>query len=378
MKLIHRYVLRELIGPALMGLWIFTFVLLLRQLFDIIELIMTQGAERGLVLRMLLLLLPRILTETIPVALLVASLLTFGRLATDREIMAMRSSGINLLWVVAPAIGLGLLVSLFLLALNLAVLPRIHVHLTDLRYQLLFRSVTALEPGKMYDEFSIDGQEIRFMFDDRGERPGEMHGVQILAKQQSPRSGQENLMLLLAERGQVAADIPNRSISLNLSNGQVQIRPRTVRGEVSPPLRVMEFERLEERIQPELGGFDGGHYRASPSEMSIAELKDTISSEKDRDDRTRLRIEMHRRFVFPFSALVFALIGIPFGTVTRTSGKGLGLAFSLILLLVYFGLFEWGTAIAATESPLTLFALWTPNIALGLLGLGMLWWISKR
>jgi lipopolysaccharide export LptBFGC system permease protein LptF len=46
--------------------------------------------------------------------------------------------------------------------------------------------------------------------------------------------------------------------------------------------------------------------------------------------------------------------------------------------LVYFGLFEWGTAIAATESPLTLFALWTPNIALGLLGLGMLWWISKR
>jgi lipopolysaccharide export LptBFGC system permease protein LptF len=121
-----------------------------------------------------------------------------------------------------------------------------------------------------------------------------------------------------------------------------------------------------------------GRYIKPPSELRSSEIREAMASERDFDRRADLRVEGLRRWVFPFAALTFTLIGIPFGIVTRTSGKGIGLAISFLLILAYFGLLEWGSAVALTGTPLTPLAMWSPNVVLGSVGFGMLWWVARR
>jgi lipopolysaccharide export system permease protein len=374
-KLLHRYILRELLGPAALGLLVFTFVLLLRELFDIIDLIVIRGVDPEMVLRLLLLFIPQILAVTIPMAMLIASLLSFGRLATDREVMAMRTSGLHLIWLVSPAVVLGSVLSVGLTVLSLEVVPRLNVQLTHLQYRLLFQSVASLEPGRIYEDFAAGGQEMRFMFDEAGEDPGEMRGVQIFSAHRSPSTGQENLIFLFANRGAIIPEEENLAILIRLMDGEVQISPRDV---INPPLRTIRFESLEQRLYPELRRIRGGRYVASPSEMGVGELAEAIAAATDDEDRAKLRVEYHRRWVFPFSALAFTLIGIPFGILTRASGKGVGFAISLVLILLYYGVFEWGTAVAITGSSLAGLAMWSPNILLGIVGVAMLTWVSRQ
>lgn len=375
LRLLHRYVLRELVGPATLGLVVFTFVVLLREFFDIIDLVLNRGVEAGTVLRAVLCMVPQVLTVTIPMAVLVAALLGFGRLATDREIMAMRTSGLDLWWLISPALAGGAVLSLLLGLFSVEVLPRLAIQLTDLKYQLLFQAVTSLEPGQNYDEFSSAGSEVDFMFEREGAQPGEMEGVFMLTVHPGERAGDRQLVALTAKRGRISLDLSQRAVRVDLSSGEVQLREPS--GGERARLRSLEFEHMTQLFFPDLGRFRGGQYQKPPSEMRLGELNRAIAAESDPGRAAKLRVERQRRWVFPFSTLAFLLIGIPFGIVTRASGKGMGFGLSFLLILVYYGLLEWGSAIAQAGSPLAPLAMWSPNLILGAVGLALLWWVAR-
>lgn len=375
MKLIHRYILKELTGPAILGLIIFTFILLLRQLFDIIDLIINQGVSSALVTQLLLCAIPQILIVTIPMALLVAALLAFGRLATDNEVVAMRTMGLHLFWIVTPAVIVGVVISLALAALNFNVMPHLATQLTDLKYRLIFQSIASLEPGQVYEDFSIGSQEVSFMFDSRGDEPGEMRGVVFLVRQVANITDAEEMILLTAERGFLTPNLDQRAVEIRMNNGEIQMRGRLAQQD---RLRTIRFDEVSQLIRPPLRRVKNGEYRAPPSEMTISSLGDAIEGATNERTRNELRVERHRRMVFPFSSLAFILIGIPFGIVTRSAGKGIGLGIAFLLILSYYGLMEWGKAVTLSGSSLAGLAMWSPNIALGTLGLIMLWWVSKK
>ncbi len=373
LKLVHRYVLRELLSPTLLGLVVFTFVLLLRELFDIINLVINRGASGWTVLQVFACHIPQVMALTIPMAILVGALMGFGRMATDREIMAMRTSGIHLFWLVSPALLLAFGLSLALGLLNMGFMPRLHTRLSDLTYQLVFQSITTLEPGRLYDEFSSGREEMNFTFEQTGDGEGQLRGVVIQMIHEDRERGQR-LIHTVAERGTIAPDLDRRAVHIVLENGTTQVRSRAEQ----EAIRVVKFERLEQFIQPALRRMEDGQYQKPPSEMSFRELGEAAGASSDSDYRAELRAERLRRWVFPFAALAFTLIGIPFGIITKTSGKGLGLMFSFLLILVYFGLLEWGSAVAESGSALTPLAMWSPNVVLGSIGLGMLWWVARR
>ncbi|MGI4826653.1 MAG: LptF/LptG family permease, partial [Janthinobacterium lividum] len=97
MRIFTRYILREIIGYALLGGLLFTFVLMMRYLLPLLELFVRGIASPADMLRLLSYLLPTFLTLTLPMAVLIGILLGLSRLAADSEITAMRASGVGVL-----------------------------------------------------------------------------------------------------------------------------------------------------------------------------------------------------------------------------------------------------------------------------------------
>src|SRR5690348_8715849 len=105
MRLISRNVLREIVPPFALGLAAYTFLLLLRSLVQLSEMVIRRGAPASLVVRLLLLTLPQVLVLTIPMAFLFGVLIGIGRLSGDSEIVALRASGVSR-WTLFRPVGL--------------------------------------------------------------------------------------------------------------------------------------------------------------------------------------------------------------------------------------------------------------------------------
>src|SRR5512145_1997129 len=103
MKLVDRYLLRELVPPFLLGVLIFTFLLLMSQILRLMELIVNKGVDIGTILRLILYLLPSILVLTVPMSVFLATVVTFGRLSAENELTAFKTGGYSLLRLTAPA-----------------------------------------------------------------------------------------------------------------------------------------------------------------------------------------------------------------------------------------------------------------------------------
>src|SRR5579872_1170327 len=118
MKILSRYILKEFLANLALGLLIFTFVLLLDHLFELVDLLVNKGVGLGLTLELLFLLLPSSLSLTLPMSTLLATLLTFGRLSENNEITAVRASGLSAWSYVRMPLATALCAVAFLIPFN--------------------------------------------------------------------------------------------------------------------------------------------------------------------------------------------------------------------------------------------------------------------
>ena len=140
MRILTRYVLTEFIPPTFIALAVFTFILIVDRIFDLVRLIINRGVDALLVMKLLGYLLPSLLSLSIPMAVLAGALLCFGRLSNDNEITAIRSSGISLYRVVAPVIVFSLILSLSLIPLNQNIAPDYLYKFRKLYFRLMYKN----------------------------------------------------------------------------------------------------------------------------------------------------------------------------------------------------------------------------------------------
>jgi lipopolysaccharide export system permease protein len=112
-KIIHRYVVRELVGPFVFAVLVATFVLLLARIFNMVELIISKGVPVLIVAELFAYYVPALLAMTVPGAMLIATLMAFGRLSGDNEVTALKSSGVSLYTVIVPVAVIGLILTGF-------------------------------------------------------------------------------------------------------------------------------------------------------------------------------------------------------------------------------------------------------------------------
>src|SRR5438445_7430683 len=154
MKILTRYILKEMVGPTLLGFGFYTFIILMRQLFDFAGMIIKRSLPASTVFELLWLSLPNIIVLTVPMSLLFGILIAIGRLSSDSEIIAMRALGISTRTIYRPVFLFSFLVFLINLYLMNFVLPHGNAELLALRSEIFTSQIEKeVKPRVFYDDY---------------------------------------------------------------------------------------------------------------------------------------------------------------------------------------------------------------------------------
>src|SRR5258708_23147671 len=154
MKILTRYILKEMLGPTFLGFLFYTSIILMKQLFDFAGMIIKRSLPAPMVGKLLLLSLPHIVVLTVPMSLLFGILIAVGRLSSDSEIIAMRALGLSTRTIYRPVFLFSFGVFLLNLYLINVVLPRGNTQLQSLKAELFTSSVEKeIKPRVFYDEY---------------------------------------------------------------------------------------------------------------------------------------------------------------------------------------------------------------------------------
>ena len=362
MKILRDYILKEIMSPLIGSLAVFTFVLLIGNIFKLADLMINKGVDVRDVIRLFLYLIPYILSYTIPMAILTATMVCFGRLASDNEVIAMKASGISLYKIGLPVIVLAFIISLASVYLNDRILPASHFASYRLVKGVALKNPEAyLEPGIFIKTFK--GYIVRI---DKIEGK-DLEGILIYQLQDKGPT-----RTVIAESGKFISHADKGLITLRLSDGSVD-EPNPRDPSIFYKLLFKTYDMtldLDENISLD-------DINKKPKSMTIRELKDDIAalkasgvgSEHIKRDINRRLTEIHRKIAMAFSSFVFVLVALPLAINTKKREKSVGFAMSLIVLTFYYLLLFGGMAMSLRDIIPPIAGVWAANLIYFIIGL---------
>lgn len=359
-KIIHRYLFLEILTPFLLGLAVFTFVLLLARLLKLIELVVNRGLPTTKILELLTYLLPPFLEVTLPMAMLLAILVAFGRLSADTEIVALRSSGVSLYQLLPPVATFVLLVALLTLALSTEGRPWGNRSLRHALWDIARNHAAAgLKPQVFNDEFPglvIYAEQI----DARQNRLTHV----LIADDRDPR--QRNTVF--AREGWMVADPAAQAMTLRLIDGRIVSTDAASRASYQT-----DFESYDVNLDLREAIAGLREKPSRPAELGLAALAAAIEAKRAAGAPHHAElVEWHRKFAIPFACVVFGLIAVPLGSEPSHAVKSRGFALSLAVIFCYYILLSAGQGLAEQGLVPAALGLWLPNVVLGAAGLTLL------
>jgi len=360
MRVLHRYIITEFVPPTLLAFLLFTFILIMQQIFDSINLLISKGVGFSSVINLLGYTLPSLLVYSIPMAILTGTLLCFGRLSSDNEITAIQASGLSIYSIFFPVIVLSFIVSIFLVSFNQEIAPRSYNEFRKLYYEIIQTNpVLKLEERTFIDikDYTLYVEKIRH-------KKQKLTGVIMyeMKKDGFPT-------LITAKSGKMVTN-QNRVV-FQLFDGTIQQKDKQDPNRYS----ITYFQNYN--ISLDLA-------RTPPvkakriRQMGKSELLQEIGKlRRDNIPTHSLEVEYHQRRSLAFSPIVFCLIGIPLGIRARQKGKSIGFGLSLGLFLLYFFLLVGGITLGEKGIAPPMLAVWIPNLAIGIVGIWMIYRTTK-
>lgn len=358
-KTLHLYIMKEILPAFFLGLVGFTFILLTGRILQLTELLVNKGIGLGDILTLLYFLLPSFLVLTIPMATLLAVLLAFNRLSGDNEITAMKASGLSLYQLIPPVLIFSLLAFGATNFLSLYALPQTNQASRALLTELASTKANAAVKEQVFN----DNFEGLVLYVERV-LPKTFHWENVFI---SDDRNPADVNTIIAREGLILSDPRKLTVTLRLRNGAIHRL-----GDKPDAYQRIDFEtydlRLDLKTQMKGKTNDGKH----PADMSLTELSRSVRA--GRGDIKAQRVKMHEKFSIPFACLVFAIIGIPLGLQARSSrtGKSMGFAWSIGVLLVYYLLTTAGTSLAERGIVVLEIGMWAANGAFLVLSLCLL------
>jgi len=358
-KTIYLYILKEILPISLIGLMVFTFMLLMEKILKLVELIVTRGVGVSQILMLLLFISPSFLIFTIPTAVLLGTLLTFGRLSTDSEVTAFKASGISLYQLFFPVSVYSIAACALTAFLVFYGLPWGNRGFRATLY-LLAQSKADIEIKERVFNDAFDGLVV---YVDKIPIHGkQMEGILIYDERDK---GKVNT--IFAREGYIVTNPKTQEVILRLFSGDIH--------RFDPLVNVyqkLQFNAYDLKL--ELAKvFSTIAAKLKDREMSIDEIKEKIEKLKQtREDTTSLRVELHKRYAFPFTCVIFGLIGTPLGIQPRRSGRSYGFIFSILILLAYYISLTASEILAVGQTIPPFLAGWAPNFLFGGLGIYLL------
>jgi LPS export ABC transporter permease LptG/LPS export ABC transporter permease LptF len=381
-RILTRYILKEIGSHALIGVALFTFVIFMRDLGRLLELIVRNSAPLTSVAEIFLFTLPTTFTITIPMGVLVGILVGLSRLAADSEVTAIRASGMGVGMFVRAvsifAIGawmLGMFNSIY-------VAPRSAVALDHLQQRLKSSQASfEIQPRVFYEDFKNMVLYVQDAITSNGQAL--WRGI-FLADVTDPSSPK----ITLAQRGALLSQGPN-SLRFHLEDGTQQETVANAKDQYS----ITTFDNTE--IPVAVPADETHPHDLLPvAELSLPGLLENAARERaasvvayrkgdihiynfDLLKSRYYQIEFHRRFALPTACLVLAMVGIPLGLSARKGGKSTGFVVTILLVVVYYLFSMIGVQMARQGKMSAWFGSWMGNIFFFLCGLVLLWRVDR-
>lgn len=403
MKILERYILKENFKPFVVSLMVTTFVMLLDKIIDLLNLIIEKHLDIMTIVSIFGLSLPFILALTIPMAILLASIMSFGRLSVDNELIAFKSCGINIFTLLKPTVIAALFLSFFMVYFNNAVLPQTNHMLKNMMIKANYRRpATAIVPGT-FNTMKNYTIYVKERIDD------ELFGILIYNREKTkfPQT-------ISAERGRIELANGGNSLKAILHNGQMHERDQ----KNPDKYNISEFKKFTLNL-PDLGykmSQEGTDYRGDRElssnamqkivnerktkiELLHTEIEDIqenineinskeeainknelkknynrLNLKKDKittlkSDVRKYQVEIHKKYAIAFACVIFVLIGAPIGMMTKTSGVGMSFSVSAIVFLIYYGSLTLGEELADKGVVSPFLAMWVSNIIFSIIGI---------
>jgi lipopolysaccharide export system permease protein len=367
MRTLHAYILREVLVTTVMTVLVFTSILLLGTVLKEVAFLLVSGTLTLTdVAKALALLVPYVWAYALPMGMLTAALLTFGRLSADQEITAARASGISLISLISPVLLLSVAMGILSAVCTLQISPACREAYKEMLQRIATERPLAMLAEDRYVTIPREeGDVVVYVGRITGSN---LHDVLLY---QMGTNGALQTYLHSA-RGAVVVDATNRSLTLKLAEpvgGRVEngrLQPLLVSGEVSSPpipLAAAQKQGGERRI----GGMNFQQLRAKVAQLKAAGL-----------DATPALVELNQRMSLAFSCIGFTVVGIPLGIRAHRRETSIGLALGIGMMLVFYVFFIAGQAMKTRPEHVPQLIVWVPNFLLFAVGLPLLHRMNQR
>lgn len=366
MRILTRYILREVSSHALIGVAVFTFVLFTKDLARLLELIVRNSAPLPSVAEVFLFTLPAALSYTIPMGVLVGILIGLSRLAADSEITAMRAGGIGV-WTFLRVLSIFAVLGWGLALFNSVYLaPRAQEALDHLQDRLKSSQVSfEIQPRVFYEGFP---RLVLYVQDVKSAQGAAIWKGVFIADMTDPSSPR----ITLARQGILVSQSPT-TLHLHLTDGSTH--------EVDPKdpgrYQISTFEQTDLPI-----AVPQSDAKADEEPSPLAEIPTwQLPAAAHRVNKVSARwyyLEFHRRFALPTACLVLALVGIPLGLSSKKGGKSTGFVLTILLVFLYYSASLLGVSLARQGKIPTALGGWIADIVFFLGGAFLLWRAERR
>lgn len=362
---------------------VFTAVLLVgNALREILTLLASSHVSPLLMVKAMLYLIPFVWVFALPMGMLTATLLVFGRFSADQELTAARASGISLLSLITPVLVLSLLCCALSAYFNMELGPQCRVKylqlISDVKGELMNAQLPA---GRFIRDFP------GYIFYTEKNDNGKLENVQIWKYE-----NETNLVATIrAPYGQMNPDrdktqlvlklMDPRIFTVNAQGAPITSAPSTLEWNFSlttvtnkntkPKISDMTFGQLRQ----ELHDLESMNMVVVPGTNSSAELKGQLQAlrKQQKDFVEPVRVAMHREIAFSFACFGFTLVGIPLGIRVHRRETNIGIAIALVLVLVYYAFIMLGASLSGRPEFYPHLILWLPNFIFQAVGAVLLW-----
>lgn len=429
--ILARYVLREHIGPFIFAFIIITFILIIDFIPQLVDLVVGKDLSTAVILRVFFYQMGWMIALSVPMSVLVATLMAFGRLTGDFEIIAIKSSGIHIIRLIWPVILAASVLGVGLVYFNNDVLPDMNQ-----RARLLMQDVRRMRPTLQIRSgaFMTDIPGYIILIDSVDYTTSYLQGVKILEL----AKGNEAPRTIVAQRGFLTFSNNGRDLIFDLFDGEIhefdRKNPEEYRRLAFQSQRIVvsdvsdQFEessdafrtdreksskqmledvrkwqigiqphrdKIENYVEERINRLMGDSVPVSPDTL----IADSIAlTNLTREEEALMRniarevsgissqsrlinayyVEIYKKYALPVACLVFVLIGAPLGVLAKRGNMGISIGISLGLFIIYWAFLIGGEDLADRQIISAFWAMWSANILIGLAGIYLIYIVSTE
>lgn len=425
MKILQRYILKEHIAPFFFALFIITFLLIIEYVPKIVDQVIDKDLSIWVVLELIGLNLAWMLALSVPMSVLVATLMAFGRLTSDFEVTAIKSSGINLLQLLIPLLIAASLLTGVMIWFSDAVLPDLNK-----RARMLWGDISAMRPTLVFRSgvFVTDVPGYLVQLDHIDHSTSRVEGVRITETKNPTKP-----RLIIAEYGYLKSMDNGRNLQFTLYNGELhsldlenpanyrkvdfenqviniggtgselvrtdseyrtdrEMPIDTMKQQVinnlqqMEPLRISSINSLKEKFTylfsdsltaPSKALMTDSTARVAVQTEALVLMRTLERNTQQLESRekavAKFQIEIYKKYSIPSASLAFVLIGAPLAIMARKGGMGVAISISILLFIVYWAFLIGGEDLADRGIVSPFVAMWSANILLTLIGIYLIY-----